>query len=337
MKIAVLAGGYSYEHDVSMMSGTLVSNALMSLGHEVALCDVYRPVSSQPHAKFTKNTVFEYSIPEKPTDLQEMKKESLDGNLIGNGVLDLCRSADITFVALHGGMGEDGRIQAVLESFGIRFTGSSFGACCLSMDKHVSKAICEREGIPMMPSTLYKKGDPLPSVKYPAVIKPRSCGSSIGVSFVYSESELIAAVDNAFLYEEYVLIEEKAEGREFSVSVLGGKALPSVEIVPHGDMYDFKRKYQPGETDEICPSSLSPEEEKEIGRLALLAHNALGLSDYSRSDFIYDTKTNNFIYLETNALPGLTRQSLLPLSAGAVGISYEALCIKICELALERK
>lgn len=337
MKIAVLAGGFSYERDVSMMSGTLVSNALMSLGHEVALCDVCRPVFSQPHAKFTKNTILEYSIPESPPDPHEMKNGSPDGNLIGSGVIELCRSADLAFVALHGGMGEDGRIQAVLESFGIAFTGSSFGACCLSMDKYVSKAICQREGIPTMPSVLYKKGERLPSVKYPAVIKPRSCGSSIGVSFVFSESELKSAVDKAFLYEDHVLIEEKAEGREFSVSVLGGKALPSVEIVPHGDMYDFKHKYQPGKTDEICPSSLSPEEEKEIGRLALSAHNALGLSDYSRSDFIYDKKRNEFIYLETNALPGLTRQSLLPLSAGAAGISYEALCDTICRLALERK
>ena len=337
MKIAVLAGGYSYEYDVSMMSGTLAANALMSLGHEVALCDVYRPISSQPHAKFTKDTVLEYSIPEALPNLHEMKNESPDGNLIGSGVIELCRSADLTFVALHGGMGEDGRIQAVLESFGIKFTGSSFGACCLSMDKYVSKAICQGYGIPTMPAVLYKKGEPLPSVKYPSVIKPRSCGSSIGVSFVYNEDELRSASDNAFLYEEHVLIEEKAEGREFAVSILDGKALPSVEIVPHGDMYDFKRKYQPGETDEICPSSLSPREEKEIGRLALLAHNALGLSSYSRSDFIYDKKKNEFIYLETNALPGLTRQSLLPLSASVNGISYEALCEKICELALERK
>lgn len=335
MKIAVLAGGVSPEHDVSMRSGQMIAKALSSRGHDVALCDIARPVSDQPCAAFGGGmAIFDAYAPEAPT-----VKHASDfrGELIGEGVIDLCKSADVCFLALHGGAGEDGHVQALLECFGITYTGSSMAACHAAMDKQISKLICKEAGICVPRGAVIKRGDKLPPIALPAVIKPLSCGSSVGVSFVDGGDGIAAALDAAFEFEDRVLIEEKIVGREFSVSVLGGRALPSVEIVPHGGKYDFQSKYRAGMTDEICPGRLSEDEESEIGRLAKTAHKALGLSDYSRSDFILSEERKTFYYLETNALPGMTESSLMPLAARAVGIKYGELCEMICALALERK
>ena len=336
MKIAVLAGGLSPEHDVSMTSGALVANALAKRGHSVALCDVYLPMSNSRQAVFGGTEKFEYEIPPVPTSVSKMRKMYADGRLIGDGVIDFCREADVVFTALHGGAGEDGHIQALLEMLGIKFTGSDMASCHAAMDKHISKLICEKAGLDAPPCVIVKKGEAAPDIELPAVVKPCSCGSSVGVTFVYEKDALKAALDEAFKYEERVIIEKKIEGREFSVSVLGGRALPSVEILPKSGTYDFISKYKSGLTEEICPGRLDESEEKEIERLTLTAHGALGLGDYSRSDFIYGYD-GKFYYLETNALPGMTKNSLLPMSARAAGIEYEELCEKICALAYERK
>lgn len=332
MKIAVLAGGVSPEHDVSMNSGARIAKALSSRGHDAALCDISKPVSEQPLAAFGGG--FDDVPKTEPT---VRRAGDFHGNAVGDGVIDLCRRADLCFLALHGGAGEDGHIEALLDCFGIKYTGSSMAACRAAMDKYISKLICREAGIPVPRGAVVRRGGKMPRVIFPAVVKPCSCGSSVGVSFASDEKELAAALDGAFEFEEHVLIEEKIAGREFSVSVLGGQALPSVEILPRGGKYDFDSKYQSGMTDEICPGRLSPDEEKEIERLALTAHEALGLGDYSRSDFILSEETKTFYYLETNALPGMTENSLMPLAAREVGMEYGELCEKICALALERK
>ena len=332
MKIAVLAGGFSPEHDVSMASGALVAEALAKRGHSVALCDVGLPVSDQPCAVYGGAGAFKNGSPIAPT---AQNADTHGGRLIGDGVFELCEEADVVFTALHGGAGEDGHIQAALELLGVKFTGSDMASCHAAMDKYISKLICGAAGLDVPPSVIIKKGGGTPAVRFPAVIKPRSCGSSIGVSFVYSADALEKALADAFEYESDVIVEKKIDGREFSVSVLGDAALPSVEILPKSGVYDFSSKYVDGLTDEICPGRLSSSEEKEIGRLALTAHRALGLGDYSRSDFIYGD--GKFYYLETNALPGLTENSLLPKAAMAVGLTYGELCEKICAMALERK
>ena len=332
MKIAVLAGGVSPEHDVSMGSGRLVSSALARRGHDVALCDVMLPVKEQKSAFFGAAHDDEISHPPK------VKRIGAVGNFaFGDGVIDLCKSADVCFLALHGGAGEDGHIQALLDSFGIVYTGSSMAACHSAMDKYISKLICRDAGLDVPRGAVVRRGDKLPNITYPAVIKPCSAGSSVGVSFADGEGKVEDALSVAFEFEDRVLIEEKIAGREFSVSVLGGRALPSVEIIPHGGAYDFLSKYKSGMTDEICPGRLSPDEEKQLGRAALTAHEALGLSDFSRSDFIFDENKRIFFYLETNALPGMTKNSLMPLAARRVGIDYGELCETICALALERK
>lgn len=334
MKIAVLAGGISPEYDVSIESGRLIAKALASRGHTVALCDIARPVMVQPRAVFGGDpAIFDAGAPTLPT---VKRAGDFSCVLIGDGVIDLCKSADVCFLALHGGAGEDGHVEALLDCFGIAYTGSPMAACHAAMDKQISKLICREAGITVPRGVIVKRGDVLPPVAPPAVIKPCSCGSSVGVSFV-DGGDISAALDAAFEFEDRVMIEEKIAGREFSVSVLGGRALPSVEIIPHGGTYDFLSKYKSGMTDEICPGRLTPDDENKLGALALKAHESLGLSDFSRSDFIFDENKNTFFYLETNALPGMTENSLMPLAARRVGIEYGELCEKICALALERK
>lgn len=335
MIVAVLAGGVSPEHDVSMNSGARIASALAARGHKVALCDIALPVSVQPRAVFGGTEREFLSVADAPP---EVKRSAVRGErLIGDGVAELITGADVCFLALHGGGGEDGHVEAMLECLGVAYTGSDMASCHAAMDKYISKLICRDAGIPVPRGIVLKRGEKPPRVDFPAVVKPCSCGSSVGVSIVDDENALASALDNAFSFEERVLIEEKVTGREFSVSVLGGRALPSVEILPHGGKYDFQSKYQSGMTDEICPGRLSQSEEKGLGRLALKAHASLGLGDYSRSDFICDEKTKTFYYLETNALPGMTENSLMPLAARAVGIEYGELCEMICALALERK
>lgn len=334
MKITVLAGGVSPEHDVSIISGTLASKALTERGHDVALCDVALPVKDQPSARF--GAIAEDGITLAPPKMKKEKYAYGKRRLIGEGVIDLCLKSDVVFLALHGGMGEDGHIQALLESFGVVFTGSDMASCHAAMDKYISKLICSDAGIPVPDWNIIKKGGDIPRFDFPAVIKPCSCGSSVGVSFVENSGELKEALAHAFEYEDKVIAERKIKGREFSVSVLGDTALPAVEIIPKSGVYDFESKYRAELTDEICPARLLLNQEQEVERAALMAHRALGLGDYSRSDFILDEKEDRFYYLETNALPGMTNSSLLPRAAKASGIGYGELCEKICLLALER-
>lgn len=326
MKIAVLAGGMSPERDVSLSSGALIATALIGRGHSVALADVYKPLATDNIGSlFRSEGKFEFSVPEKEPDLEKLKKDFGEGErLIGRGIIELCEAADAVFLALHGGMGEDGRIEAVLESCGIKHSGSDYASCHLAMDKALTKAIFEASGIPTPKWTLYG-GEDISKIDVPCVVKPCGCGSSVGVTIVETRGELENAVSLAKSYGAKVMIEEKITGREFSVGILGGKALPPIEIIPKTGFYDYKNKYQSGATEEICPAHLSPEKAAEIGELALRAHNALGLGMYSRLDFLMD-KDGNFFCLEANALPGMTPASLLPQEAKAAGIDYASLC-----------
>ena len=322
MKIAVLAGGMSPERDVSLSSGALIAPALMRRGHSVALADVYKPITTENiDSLFRSDGKFEFSVPENEPDLEKLKKDFGEGErLIGRGIIGLCEKADVVFLALHGGMGEDGRIEAVLESCGIKHSGSDYASCHLAMDKALTKSIFESRGIPTPKWKLYG-GEDISKIDVPCVVKPCGCGSSVGVTIVGTQSELEKAISLAKTYGTKVIIEEKISGREFSVGILGGKALPAIEIIPKTGFYDYKNKYQSGATEEICPARLSPEK----AAVALRAHNALGLGMYSRLDFMMDGDGRLFC-LEANALPGMTPSSLLPQEAKAAGIDYDTLC-----------
>lgn len=326
MKIVVLAGGMSPERDVSLSSGALIATALMERGHSVALADVYKPINTTEIDKmFRSEGKYEYRVPASEPDLDKLKKDFGEGErLIGRGIIELCEKADAVFLALHGGMGEDGRIEALLESCGIKHSGSDYASCHLAMDKALTKAIFESNGIPTPKWNLYCDED-ISEIPTPCVVKPCGCGSSVGVTIVETPRELEKAISLAKSYGAKVMIEEKITGREFSVGILGGKALPAIEIIPKTGFYDYKNKYQAGATEEICPADLTESQAEEMGRIALRAHNALGLGMYSRLDFLMD-RDGNFFCLEANALPGMTPSSLLPQEAKAAGIDYITLC-----------
>lgn len=298
----------------------------MERGHSVALADVYKPINTAEIDKmFRSEGKYEYRVPASEPDLDNLKKDFGEGErLIGRGIIELCEKADAVFLALHGGMGEDGRIEALLESCGIKHSGSDYASCHLAMDKALTKAIFESNGIPTPKWNLYCDED-ISEIPTPCVVKPCGCGSSVGVTIVETPRELEKAISLAKSYGAKVMIEEKITGREFSVGILGGKALPAIEIIPKTGFYDYKNKYQAGATEEICPADLTESQAEEMGRIALRAHNALGLGMYSRLDFLMD-RDGNFFCLEANALPGMTPSSLLPQEAKAAGIDYITLC-----------
>jgi len=256
-------------------------------------------------------------------------------------VIEICRSVDVVFLALHGSIGENGQLQAVFDCFGICYTGTGYTGSLLAMDKAISKELMRFNGIPTPDCKIFdlekdSMANLLDGIGLPCVIKPCSCGSSIGVSIVKNMIELDSAIDYAKKYETRLLVEKMIEGHEFSVGVLDGKALPVIEIIPKAGFYDYKNKYQPGLTDEICPARISPVLTERLQGIAEKVHKALRLGDYSRIDFMVG-KDESIYCLEANTLPGMTPTSLLPQEARAIGISYNQLCEKIMQLALRRK
>ena len=332
MRIIVLAGGLSPERDVSLSSGSLIANALIENGHDVMLLDLFLgrdnkeilPIYRNKNSKYK----FDYVVPEKEPDLTAIKSSVIsDSNFIGNGVIDLCKDADMVFMGLHGSSGENGQLQATFDMYGINYTGTKYIGSLLAMDKDISKKLMRENGILTADWQHIKLNDhnDFSNIKYPCVVKPCSCGSSVGVTIVENKEQLNSAIDYAKKYEEYVIIEDKIEGREFSVGILNGKALPVIEIKPLCGFYDYKNKYQKGLTKEICPADISDEISQFLQNNALAVHNTLRLGFYSRIDFILDD--NNDAYcLEANTLPGMTPTSLLPQEALAAGISYNELC-----------
>lgn len=332
MKIIVLAGGLSPERDVSLSSGSLIANALIENGHEVMLLDLFLGRDNEEILPVYRNRNseyrFNYIVPEQEPDLTAIRSSVVsDSDYIGNGVIELCRDADMVFMGLHGSAGENGQLQAVFDMYGINYTGTGYTGSLLAMDKDISKKLMRENGIltaGWQYINLNAQND-FSIIKYPCVVKPCSCGSSVGVSIVENRDQLNSAVGYAKKYEEYVIIEDKIEGREFSVGILNGKALPVIEIKPLCGFYDYKNKYQKGLTEEICPANISEEISKLLQNKALVVHSTLRLGFYSRIDFILDDNDDAYC-LEANTLPGMTPTSLLPQEALAAGISYNELC-----------
>ena len=333
MNIVVLAGGLSMERDVSLASGSLIANALCKAGHSAILVDLYYGIEKE---KMTFEGVlggYEYKIPEIAPDLDALVKENGGrANPVGENVVEFCKMADVTFLALHGGVGENGKLQALFEMNGVKFTGSSSVGCMLSMDKIISKELVAREGIPTAQWLTNKDSKDKYASLIPCFVKPADNGSSVGVTKVESEKELCDALYEAEKFSENVLIEKQVVGREFSVGILDGKALPPIEIIASGDFYNYKVKYQAGLAREICPAPLSEELTKKLQGYAERAHKVLRLGSYSRIDFILDN-SGEFFFLEANALPGMTPTSLLPQEAAASAMNYTELCLKLIELA----
>ena len=342
MKIIVLAGGYSPEREVSLTSGSLIANALIENGHRVCLLDVYEglpALPADPDELFHSDATYSHSVKEEVPDLEALRARCDNGDaLIGKNVLELCRRADIVFLALHGAMGENGQLQATLDAFGIPYTGSGYIGSLLAMDKDIAKRILRDAGVPtplwvcVDPKTATAE-DILDKVSLPCVVKPCSCGSSVGVSMVDTRKELGEALRAAAAWDDRVLVEERIFGRELTVGILDGVTLPAVEIIPTEGFYDYKNKYQ-GNTLEICPAEIPEEIAREASRLTRISFDALHLSGYARVDYLLDEKGGIWC-LEANTLPGMTPTSLLPQAAAAVGINYNRLCERLIEVSLK--
>jgi D-alanine-D-alanine ligase len=333
MKIVVLAGGFSPEREVSLSSGAMITNALMKNGHEVYLLDSYLGVDEGEAVCFKSlkdGTDLSREIGRKVPELDRLTEGRKGEGYIGNRVIEICRQADVVFLALHGGAGENGQIQAVFDAYGISYTGTGYEGCLKAMDKPLAKLLMKASGIPTPDWCLYTRGEPLEPFSFPCVVKPCGCGSSVGVTMVDKEEQWEKALSSAFAYEDRVLAEVKIIGREFSVGILGEKALPAIEIIPKAGFYDYENKYQAGMTEEICPAKLTKNEEEAMGLMALKVHRALGLGYYSRVDFIME-EDGSLSCLEANTLPGMTPFSLLPQEAMAAGISYYELCEDIAK------
>ncbi len=344
MKIVVLAGGLSPERNVSLSSGTLIAEALRDMGHQAALVDMYFGLEDYdgPLEDYFRAPISDAGkrVDPRAPDLAEVQaaRKWQSPSLFGQGVLELCRLADIVFLALHGACGEDGRVQAALELLGIPYTGSGYLGSGIAMDKDLTKRLIADLGVntPSWKRVDYteKDVDHLTSTtRVPCVIKPVDSGSSIGVAIAHTKKELHAALLEELKFGGRCVLEQYVAGREIQVGVLGDKALPSIEIIPKTGFYDYENKYQPGAAEEICPAPIPPEWEKKVGQAALTVHQALGLSVYSRTDFIVDEEGTAW-FLEINTLPGMTPTSLVPQEAAAVGIGYQDLCQRIIDESL---
>ncbi len=346
MNIVVLAGGISTEREISIVSGTMVCRALRGKGHRAILVDVYCGDSRMAIGDADRWFPEEYDVDAAAAymrsfdgQIEEMKRTRRE--FFGSNVLALCEAADIVFMALHGADGEGGKVQAVFDLMGIRYTGSGALGSAAAMDKELSRKLFAADGIPVARGIVLKRGGEHGSaeengVGLPCVVKPCCGGSSVGVEIARTLEEYESALETAFGYEEEVIVEQYIEGREFSVGVVGGKAYPVIEIAPLVGFYDYKNKYEAGSTVETCPADLEAGKTAEMQRYAEMAYRTLKLECYARMDFMM-AKDGSLYCLEANTLPGMTPTSLLPQEAAALGMDFPALCEHLIEVSLKEE
>lgn len=303
-KILVLQGGRSAEREISLKTGAQVSEALRAVGHETLSVDS--------------------ADPDFISQIQSY-------------------GPDAAFICLHGRFGEDGTVQGMLELIEVPYVGSGVLASALAMDKTMSKHIYAHFGIPTPAYEVLYRGDDFDAEQLTAalgektVVKPASEGSSFGMTIAHSAGELPAAIELAFEYGATVLVEAFVAGAEVTVGVIGNDellALPTLEVIPEHEFYDYESKYVPGMSTHIVPANISEEAREECRDVALRAHRALGCRGMSRTDTIV-TSSGEVLVLETNTIPGMTETSLLPDAARAAGIEFPELCDTLVRLALE--
>lgn len=344
MKIVVLAGGISTERDVSLSSGRMIYQALKEAGHQAVMLDVY--LGYEYEEQECAAEVFDVgrnwaaetgNVGEDNPDIAKIKALRTDGgkSFFGPNVLAICQASDLVFMALHGENGEDGRIQACFDLLGIRYTGTDYVSSALCMDKGLTKELLDYHGIPVPKGIRLKEGETDPkSVAFPCIVKACCGGSSVGVAIAENEEEYKKALKEGFCYGKEVIVEQYIKGREFSVGVIDGHALPVIEIAPLHGFYDYKNKYQEGSTVETCPAEISDRKTRELKYLSEKAFEVLRLKNYARMDFMMNEDGELFC-LEANTLPGMTPTSLLPQEAREEGMSFGKLCERIIEIAMK--
>jgi D-alanine-D-alanine ligase len=331
MKITVLMGGTSSERNVSLASGIRITNALRERGHDVIALDPARGVISASEERELSTG----KVGTKPPSLESLSKFA-EGTLLPN--LTSMREimyADVVFLGLHGGQGEDGTIQALLDMARVKYTGSGHLASALALDKDLSKRLFRAADVNtadwlMAPATIEQVEGIL---SLPVVVKPSKEGSTVGLTLVKKRADLAPAIEEAAKYDDEVMIERFVPGRELTVGVLGDIALPVGEIISKHEIYDYECKYTPGMAKEEFPAKISREATERIQQQALAAFKALKLGGCARIDFRLSSE-GEFYCLEANTLPGMTELSLIPQGAAAMGISFPELCDRIVRLAL---
>jgi len=333
MRIAVLMGGTSDEREVSLASGAQVSRALREAGHEVVAVDTAHGLLGTEQERALLEGGVAVHAP-SAVDLQRLD-EGHTALLARDPELG---SVDVFFIAMHGGNGEDGTIQALLDAAGVAYTGSDRLGCSLAMDKEVTKRLLRDAGIPT-PDWLTgpRSADEIEAtLGLPVIVKAASGGSSLRLVLAHDRAELDRAVEESCSWGDLVLFERYHEGRELTVGVLGDTALPVGEIIPEHELFDYECKYQTGMAMEVFPADIPEELAERLQDLALRVHRVLRLRDYSRVDFIVDEMGMPWC-LEANTAPGMTANSLLPKAARAAGISFPELCDRIAALARRRE
>jgi D-alanine-D-alanine ligase len=347
MKIVVLKGGASSEREVSLVSGAEVARALRENGHSVSEIDVGDELESLPRANQDRGGQGPGSGPPErarqgtPRDIGSTggRNEGLL-RFVSNKEILTC---DVVFIALHGGTGENGTVQALLDLMRVPYTGSGMLGSALAMDKFLTKLVFEQAGIPTPEWRAVESADLRKVAKAvsdlggpPVVTKPRDQGSTIGISVVDDVSQVAPAVDCALQYSPDILVERYIAGREITVGVLGDTALPVIEIAPETGFYSYDCKYTKGKSAYVVPADIDEARAKQARELALQAFHVLRCADFSRVDFRLPDRGKPQC-LELNTVPGMTGTSLVPMAAKAVGLNFASLLEEICRLALTRR
>jgi D-alanine-D-alanine ligase len=326
-------GGTSSERDVSLASGLRVADALRSRGHAVTAVDTVRGALTEGEERALLAGGVMKTLPPDQNALARLSSETLPVSVRGLKS-DAQAPTDVVFIGLHGGQGEDGTLQALLDLTGVPYTGSGHLASALAMDKDLSKRLFRAAGVRTPDWLMAPASDDaiVATLGLPVIVKPSKQGSTVGLTLVKLRAELQPAIVEARNYDDEVMIEQFIAGREFTVGILGDQALPVGEIIPKHEIYDYECKYTPGMAREEFPAKLSAAETSEAQEQARLAFRALKLSGYARIDFRM-TADGTFYCLEANTLPGMTELSLIPQAAAAAGITFPELCERIVQLA----
>jgi D-alanine-D-alanine ligase len=334
MRVVVLMGGDSTEREISLSTGENVTKALQENGHEVIKIDLTADRNGLNELNESKNMITGYEDP-------DLSRGEMDGGarFIKNILLIQRLKPDVVFIALHGGRGENGIVQGLLDVIDVPYTGSGRVASMLAMEKDKSKIFFKKANLPVARSyVLASQEAPREIIKklpYPQVVKPNDQGSTVGLRIVRDAKEMDEAIEDAFRYSSKVMVEEFIDGREMTVAIFKNKSLPVIEIKPQHGIYDYECKYSSGMSDYDVPADIDEGLAITLQKIAWRAHLALGCEGYSRVDYRIN-KNNKAYILEVNTLPGMTDTSLVPKAAKEAGINFNSLIEGIIEVAVER-
>lgn len=337
IKVAVLLGGTSPERDVSIISGKYVTQGLREAGYIVKPIDPALGIN-QPD---DEEKLFISAIRETPPTEEELARFS-NRNVIECINSHLLDDVDVVFIVLHGKWGEDGTVQALLDLRGKKYTGSGVLASAIGIDKNMSKVVFKHYGV-QTPDWFVVKKNRIDineirqkiekTFSYPCVVKPNDQGSTVGLTIVHCPEEIEPAIELAFKYSDLVLVEDFIDGKELTVGILGNLALPVIEIIPKGGIYDYYHKYTKGATEYIVPAQIPDEWTEKLKEQSIIAFESIGCKGFARVDFRV-TEKGEIYCLEINTIPGMTGTSLVPKAAKAAGIEFPELVDRIVKIAL---